>query len=195
MLKRLRQLHISLAAKCQILFGSAVVLIISAALFVPWQRMEQLTEQLNEKAAGAAARTVVADHVLRQRARRTEGATTRPSQPPPATRPTLLIDGQPFVPPHMVLAEAGEQDKLSRFENSALVRFAKDRKLPFFARFYETREGAEGGYRYAQPLYATTDCIECHAAQRSLRCYSAWSASISLRRFPPVSFCSTGFSS
>src|SRR4051794_22741565 len=68
MLKRLRQLHISLAAKCQIVFGAAVVLIISAALFVPWQRMEQLTEQLNEKAASAVARTVVADHVMRARA-------------------------------------------------------------------------------------------------------------------------------
>ena len=44
MFRRLRQLEISLAAKCQLLFGSAVVLIIAAALFVPWQRMEQLTE-------------------------------------------------------------------------------------------------------------------------------------------------------
>ena len=51
MLKRIRQLHISLAAKCQLLFGAAVVLIIAAALFVPWQRMEQLTEQLNERSA------------------------------------------------------------------------------------------------------------------------------------------------
>ena len=53
MLKRLRQLRISLAAKCQLLFGAAVVLIIGAALFVPWRRMEQLTDQLNERAAGA----------------------------------------------------------------------------------------------------------------------------------------------
>ena len=45
MFKRIRQLHISLAAKCQLLFGAAVVLIIAAALLVPWQRMEQLMEQ------------------------------------------------------------------------------------------------------------------------------------------------------
>ena len=44
MFKRIRQLRISLAAKCQMLFGAAVALIIAAALFVPWQRMEQLTE-------------------------------------------------------------------------------------------------------------------------------------------------------
>ena len=47
MFKRIRQLHISLAAKCQLLFGAAVVLIITAALLVPWQRMEQLMEQIS----------------------------------------------------------------------------------------------------------------------------------------------------
>src|SRR5580704_4016568 len=55
MFKRLRQLRISLAAKCQILFGAAVVLIIGAALAVPWHRMEQLTKELNERTAGALA--------------------------------------------------------------------------------------------------------------------------------------------
>lgn len=44
MFRRVRQLRISLAAKCQLLFGIAAVVIIAAALFVPWQRMEQLTE-------------------------------------------------------------------------------------------------------------------------------------------------------
>jgi len=54
MFKRLRQLEISLAAKCQLLFGAAVVLIIAAALFVPWQRLDQLTEQINERSAKGA---------------------------------------------------------------------------------------------------------------------------------------------
>ena len=47
MLNRLRRLRISLAAKCQLLFGAAVVLIIAAALAVPWHRFEELTSQLN----------------------------------------------------------------------------------------------------------------------------------------------------
>src|SRR5258707_6880336 len=64
MFKRLRQLEISLAAKCQLLFGAAVVLIIAAALFVPWQRMEQLTEQINERSAKALAETAKAQHLL-----------------------------------------------------------------------------------------------------------------------------------
>ena len=38
MLSRLRRLEISLAAKCQILFGEAVVLIIASALAVPWHK-------------------------------------------------------------------------------------------------------------------------------------------------------------
>src|SRR5215212_3504907 len=63
MFRRLRQLEISLAAKCQLLFGAAVVLIIAAALFVPWQRMEQLTEQINERSAKALAETAKAQHL------------------------------------------------------------------------------------------------------------------------------------
>src|SRR5215212_7514574 len=63
MFGRIRRLEISLAAKCQILFGAAVVLIIAAALLVPWQRMEQLTEQLDERAAAALADDELARHV------------------------------------------------------------------------------------------------------------------------------------
>src|SRR5437764_15151709 len=83
MFKRIRQLHISLAAKCQLLFGAAVVLIIAAALFVPWQRMEQLMEQMNERTAKTLADWAEADHVARQMEARSSGPTT-----PPATTPS-----------------------------------------------------------------------------------------------------------
>ncbi len=63
MFQRLRSLQISLAAKCQILFGAAVVLIIGAALAVPWHRMEQLTEQLNQSSARSLAENVIFQHV------------------------------------------------------------------------------------------------------------------------------------
>src|SRR5689334_8617455 len=63
MFGRIRRLEISLAAKCQLLFGAAVVLIIAAALLWPWQRMEQLTQQLNERAAGLLADEVLEKHV------------------------------------------------------------------------------------------------------------------------------------
>ena len=46
-------------------------MIIGAALLVPWQRMEQLTDQLNRTAAEAIADGVLRHHVAT--------ATTRPS--------------------------------------------------------------------------------------------------------------------
>ena len=45
MLKWTRRLRLSLAVKCQLLFGAALVLIIGAALFAPWRRMQDLTAQ------------------------------------------------------------------------------------------------------------------------------------------------------
>src|SRR3954471_18577460 len=94
MLKRIRQLHISLAAKCQLLFGTAVVLIIAAALFVPWQRMEQLTTQLDLEAAGALADHAVPRHVLKQKSR--PSAPTAPPAPgAPATQPAVAAHAEP----------------------------------------------------------------------------------------------------
>src|SRR5687768_3595454 len=96
MFKRFRQLQISLAAKCQLLFGAAVLLIIAAALWVPWQRMEQLTDQMNERTAKTLADWAEDDHVQRQRLARANvewpaewtenvsvdrGPTTRPGRP------------------------------------------------------------------------------------------------------------------
>ena len=39
-------MHISLAAKCRILFGLAVLVIMGIALVMPWLRMEDLVEQV-----------------------------------------------------------------------------------------------------------------------------------------------------
>lgn len=166
---RLRKVNISLAAKCQILFGSAVVLIISAALFVPWQRMEQLTEQLNRSAAAAVARTIVADHVFQQRARLISGAgaltAATPPTSAPTSRPSLVLDGQTVLVPRMTLLEhldPSRSAKFDQFERSAARRFDADKKLTFFARAYEAPDTADVGYWYAQPLRATADCVQCH---------------------------------
>src|SRR5881392_2022692 len=96
MFKRIRQLHISLAAKCQLLFGAAVVLIIAAALFVPWQRMEQLMEQMNERTAKTLADWAEADHVARQM----EAKSVEPASHPttgPSTAPALTGREQAVV--------------------------------------------------------------------------------------------------
>ncbi|MBV8779928.1 MAG: hypothetical protein JO353_00890, partial [Phycisphaerae bacterium] len=126
MFRRLRQTKISLAAKCQLLFGAAVILIIFAALCVPWQRMDQLTGQLNQKAAQAVIRNTLADHITVQRRLRLSPASqssiyaaTRPMAPSvvPST-----IDGEAFVAPHLVGVASLNHPGVTRFENAALVR-------------------------------------------------------------------------
>src|SRR4051794_38313184 len=141
MFKRIRQLHISLAAKCQLLFGAAVVLIIGAALFVPWQRMEQLTAQLNERSARTLIEYAIDSHVagatspLRPfdattQATTTEriAATTRPSVlvAPPTTQP--IGDAEPSIPPRLILAGPGRDETvLTSFERRAVRRLIERR--------------------------------------------------------------------
>src|SRR5882724_6034654 len=127
MFERLRQLEISLAAKCQLLFGAAVVLIIAAALFVPWQRMEQLTEQINEKSAKALAETAKAQHLWwaslpdDQRAktpmpsRLTGGATTLP----------VNSEGRVVAVPKLMALWETQSGKQSAFERRSLDHFRK----------------------------------------------------------------------
>src|SRR5262245_42731074 len=105
MFKRLRQLHISLAAKCQLLFGTAVAAIIFAALFVPFQRIEQLTEQLNERSAAAVADAIVNDHVARQLSAATSDSQSRPATLPSRAavlRGAISLDSSNFAPPRLV---------------------------------------------------------------------------------------------
>ncbi len=146
MFKRIRQLKISLAAKCQLLFGAAVVLIIVAALYVPWQRMEQLMEQLNVVAARTVAEHALAEHV----------STGQLSQDlKPTTRP---VD-QPMT--HLVWV-GHDQDKLPAFDKRAIDFFRSQPDAEDFSR-YADRAGVSR-YRYAIPLNNTQECITCHAA-------------------------------
>jgi signal transduction histidine kinase len=183
MLKRIRQLHISLAAKCQLLFGAAVVLIIAAALFVPWQRMEQLTEQLNERSARTliefAIKAHLADpHAAASSVSSAQAAATVPSATasttpttPTATRPavrvapptTAPIGGQeePMTPPRLMLVSAGLDDSnLTRFERRAVRRLLEGRN-PTISETYETPDGGKG-FRFAR---AEAACATCHVAE------------------------------
>src|SRR5439155_14219700 len=123
MLKWMRRLRLSLAVKCQLLFGTALVLIIGAALFAPWRRMQDLTAQLNERAAAAVATHVVAEHVQRYRnlpaqpleSDLHEQQNSVTSKPAPVT-----VDGQVIIPPRMIsLDDAQSSDRTTRFEHSA----------------------------------------------------------------------------
>ena len=151
MLRRLRRLKISLATKCQLLFGAAGVLIIAAALFVPWTRMEQLTRQLDEAAARAVARTAVAQHAA------DAAPLPSPLLPSPATRPAapLRIDGGPHLAPRLV--GIGSRDAMTPFERRAADEFTSRPDESAFGRPYD------GGYRYAEPLRLGQSCLACHS--------------------------------
>ncbi|MDQ3441016.1 MAG: HAMP domain-containing histidine kinase [Planctomycetota bacterium] len=167
MFKRVRQLHISLAAKCQLLFGAAVVLIIAAALFVPWQRMEQLMEQLNERSARTMVDYAVDQHVaaVTRAARDTADATaTRPATAPttqgvypPTTQP--LNDGSDHPPPRLILVNYVSDETLTPFERRALHRLRARPEREFDSRYYTMRDG-NYGYRHAR---VEQSCASCHS--------------------------------
>jgi signal transduction histidine kinase len=162
MLKALRHLKISLAVKCQLLFGAAVVLIIAAALYVPWQRMQQLTQQLNERSASAVATNVLAEHMEREIERMRQPATA-PSPLDTQDMP-VMIDGQAFAAPRIIgLPELQQPDStLTKFDRSAFARFVKDRDLSSHSQDFPLKNGA-WGYRFARPLPLTQECARCHA--------------------------------
>src|SRR5688500_15253251 len=123
MFKRIRRMRISLAAKCQILFGAAVLLIIAAALFVPVQRMEQLMDQMNERTAMTLAEWAEADHVAKRLEHRA-AVTTRPATPPPVptTVPAAVGGAGPVKVSVNILFRNAEPWRLSRFDQRAMEK-------------------------------------------------------------------------
>ncbi len=157
MLSRFRRLEISLAAKCQILFGAAVVLIIASALAVPWHRMEQLTQQLDERAADALAEDARSRHIALHEARgEKSGDASALATPGPITAPaTQASDSIPR------LLAIGTDEPLSAFERRAFSQFIRRNETGPFVRYYERSDG-KSGYRFARPLLLTRACAACH---------------------------------
>src|SRR5688500_14302529 len=157
MLKRVRTMRVSLAAKCQMLFGMAVLLILAAALFVPWQRMEQLTDQLNER----SARTLI-DYAVETHIATVKPPTTRPMRAmslalPPTTRP--LKANEPMPAPRLILTLAGSDDtELTLFERRAVRSLSDHRDRDSYAKTYESEDGIKG-FRFAR---ADNRCVQCH---------------------------------
>ena len=138
----------SLATKCQLLFGAAVFVIIVAALLVPWQRMEQLTADLNERAAEVATRLAAARH-----------AAEATAEAPALTMAAAAGGGALWTE---VLPIAPDAAGLDDFERQAAATFAGDDPAPFVFVRYATDFGPR--FRYARPLPLTADCRACHAA-------------------------------
>src|SRR5580698_9501240 len=120
MFKWLRNLRISLAAKCQILFGAAVVLIIGAALYVPWRRMDGLIREVNLQTAEGLASQAKLEHIARERQKLESPGHAENS----ATATTQAIYDSEFVWPRFIPVNPPKSMPLGRFEVHALVNFA-----------------------------------------------------------------------
>jgi signal transduction histidine kinase len=159
MLKRFRHLHISLAAKCQILFGAAVILIIAAALYVPWKRMDGLMRDRDLQAGEVLAVQATADHLALE--------TALAKNPEFAAQFSALLpearDVEPsgHIPPRIMSIKDVSSPDLGRFERTAMNVFIKNKDLFHYPWSYSIK-GVDR-YRLAMPLYTAKSCIECHA--------------------------------
>jgi two-component system, NarL family, sensor histidine kinase BarA len=174
MLNRIRRLNISLAAKCQLLFGAAVVLIIAAALFVPWQRMEQLTEQLNVTAASAVADSAVRQHIASEPTTLPATLTSATTNP---TEPALIrINGKDSYAPRLVGLHPQPGARVSGWDRNVLAQLAQEPETKYFSRAYQRSDHTEG-YRYAEVLVMQHECIRCHGSNDELNHEALASAS------------------
>jgi signal transduction histidine kinase len=164
MIKRIRNLHISLAAKCQILFGAAVVLIIGAALYVPWKRMDGLIQEVNQQTSEGLINQAKLEHVVRERQKK--GGYPYESLVP-TTQGSL---SQGFIWPRLIPINPPRTLPLGKFELDALWDFSQHPALLHREMTYRIRgpdQKEHDRYRLAMPLYLTDDtsCIECHTSE------------------------------
>lgn len=151
----------SLATKCRVLFGVSAALIIGAALFVQWQRLEQLTRELNLSAGRAVAASEVARHAATASAAPLPGASTGPATTEPTQFDfgTLRLNG-----PRLLGASKLERFGPDSFERQAFDRFSRraDR-----VEYYKLADapGSGGAFYYAAPLRLGQSCLQCHASQ------------------------------
>lgn len=164
-------MRISLAAKCQLLFGAAVALIISAALFVPWQRMEQLTEQINERSARVLCDDALADHLsgipinVRPTTFPSQPTTKRVKKSRATSRPSALSEalaGRGVTAPHLILLNSLATRSLSSFEKRAIKQLEEHPETDIFTRLISPSDGSQPEYRYARALRTDAGCVRCH---------------------------------
>lgn len=155
----MRFIRLSLAVKYRILFGAAVILIIGAALYVPWYMMEDLV--MHQPAFREAQR--IADDYFRL-------ALANPASAGGAnhSREINLIADILTAPPNFIplttdpddTAEALGREGFDPFFGRALRNFFinADREHA-----YTTRKDAEGRrFLYAHAVRVNKSCLACH---------------------------------
>jgi two-component system sensor histidine kinase BarA len=166
----MRFVRISLATKYRILFGLAVVLIIGAALAVPWYYMESLVLQQ----AFREARSVAENYFRLVMPAREPAAGTAGGVH--AGKFGLLPEGSGGEPV-LVRADPNPDDPLSVVNVGQRDPFVEEafrtlRKRPNTESFHRTTWGPEGRrFRYAHAVWVTRRCLDCHEEGRSARPY------------------------
>ncbi len=135
-----KRLRLSLANKCQILFGAAVVIILVAALAVVWVRMTSLVERGPEKRARDFADAWMADLIHL-------GGALAPIDAIPMT----LAPDQELVLSLIDASQFDEAEAASPFLAGAIERFESDREA---GERFASAEDADGQtyYRYARAI-------------------------------------------
>jgi two-component system, NarL family, sensor histidine kinase BarA len=152
-------MRISLAAKCQILFGGAVILIIGFALFIPWIRMEGLIREVNLQTADDVGKQAVFEHIARHSEPAVPMIAPVAIPPMPATQPESSESPGyvwrilPISPPRTM--------RLNHFEDNALQYFRDNPSKSHYELWYRSK--TEERYRLAMPLYNEPSCINCHS--------------------------------
>jgi signal transduction histidine kinase len=148
-----RRYKLPLAVKSQVLFGLAAVLIIGAGLTVQFQRMEDLTDQLNFSAGSAVAWTEFARHA----------SPGRVAPVASAIEVTEPAEGLQLASPQWLTSDDVALFDPESFEGLAWQRFSSNPQRSSFGRLINTDQQAL--FRYAQPLRVTGDCLRCHVAR------------------------------
>ncbi len=178
-----RGISISLAAKCQLLFGLAVLVIIAGALAVPWQRMEQLAGQPNIKAARFAA-----DLVFRQ----IHAFAVPPMASGAASRPwaSASIGDVDYPEPHLYAAAGptlgflhnpGADDPLAVQALSLFRTHPQETETGTVVSTTSRTGDKILTYRYAAAVRLDASCLKCHTE------YMSWVREPTATRAAPAS--------
>jgi two-component system, NarL family, sensor histidine kinase BarA len=163
--------RISLATKYRVLFGLAVLLIIGAALAVPWYYMEALVLQQPYREARS-----IADSYFRVIMAAPGSAAASAAGGPHGGKSSLLPTTSAREPVFVTM-DLNPDDRFSIVNQSKNDPFVDEahhtlRRNPTSESYYRTTYDETGRrFRYAQAVWVTRRCLNCHEEGRSARPY------------------------
>jgi len=164
LLKRLRLSPLSLAEKCRIAFGAAVIFVLSLALLWPYIWMGQLTKKAYLDAGRAKAENLLRQHF---RLKRSDGT----ALPALANTGVVLDVNDPEIC-LIRFTKEGETD-LSQLtgEQKEMIEFLKSEQTAEDSIFFSRKAGIVQS-NYVRIFRAKDYCIICHKPQGSASAFS-----------------------